>query len=246
MRRFAPLLSFVAALFLAACTPSAPPPTPVALKVPPPPEAEPGSIRVYGDHLPAERAEHIREKLRAAEPKLLTEYQTYLHEFPGIEGKMQLRIGVNDRGKTASIERVFSDLVSEGLGSAIRPTLEKIDYGAGPEAWVYYTLAFRPDPLEVLAIDADFAQGHPVLIAMVENRSAFRLPSVSATVTVMGPEKDKPLRIFRRTINTAFSPGERRELRIPIGSEWATARNSYLVTVAPVVAEGAIAKTTEP
>lgn len=244
MKRTARL--FVAALLLAACTASEPEPTPISLKVPAPPEAEPGSIRVYGDHLPSERAEHLREKLRAAEPKILAQYQSFLDEFPGVEGRMQLRIGVNDKGKTASIERVYSDVIADALGTKIAPVLRDVDYGAGPEAWIYYTLAFRPDPLEVLGIDTDFAQPHPVIVAMVENRSAFRLPSVSATVTVMGPEKDKPLRIYRRTIHSAFAPGERRPLRIPIGGEWASARNSFLVTVAPAAAEGAVAKTAEP
>jgi hypothetical protein len=43
------------------------------------------------------------------------------------------------------------------------------------------------------------------------------------------------LRVFRRRLNDAFSPGERHELRIPIAAEWATARNSFVVAVRPAV-----------
>ena len=57
--------------------------------------------------------------------------------------------------------------------------------------------------------------------------------AVAATVTVLGPEKSKPLRVYRRRLKEAFSPGDRHELRIPIGAEWATERNSFVVAVRP-------------
>lgn len=235
MKRSGVVVAVAALVLLAGCAARQPAPTPIGLKVPSPPEAVPGSIRVYGDHLPAERAETIRQRLRDAEPSLLAEYQSYLDEFPGVEGRVQLRLGVDRRGKVTDVVRVYSD-VNESLGGRLRPILERIEFGAGPEAYVYYTLEFRPDLLEVLSVDTDFAATPPALLATVENRSAFHLPAVSVTVTVLGPEKAKPLRVYRRKVKSAFSPGERREIRVPVGGEWATARNSFLVVVRPAAA----------
>jgi hypothetical protein len=230
------LLTMLAgALTLAACATHA---KPMTLRIPPPPDATPGSIRVYGDHLPPERAEHVRETLRAAEPKILAQYERYVQAYPGVEGRVQLRIGVNAEGKAAEIARVYSE-VNEGLGTQVRPIFEKLDFGPGPEAYAYYTLEFRPDPLEVLNVTTDFAATPPVLVAQIENRSAFHLPAVSATVTVLGPEKSKPLRVYRRKVKTAFSPRERRTIRIPVGSEWATTRNSFLVVLSTADVEEA-------
>lgn len=230
------MVMLVALLALAACATTNP--KPMSLRIPPPPDAVPGSIRVYGDHLPAERAEHVRETLRAAEPKILAEYQRYVQTYPGVEGRVQLRIGVNGEGKATEITRVYTE-VNEGLGVQVRPIFEKLDFGAGPEAYAYYTLEFRPDPLEVLSVATDFAATPPVLVAMIENRSAFHLPAVAATVTVLGPEKSKPLRVYRRRVKTAFSPGERQSIRIPVGGEWATARNSFLIVMNPADVEEA-------
>ena len=233
MKRAATLLGWMCLVFVAACAAKSPPPAPVSLAIPPPPEAHPGSIRIYGDHLPPERAEHIREQLRSAEPDLFSEYQAHLAESRGEEGRVQIRLGISRDGKITEITRVYSE-ASEALALRLRPVLERIDFGAGPEAWVYYTLDFRRDPLEVLQISTDFAQTAPALVAVVENRSTFHFRTVSATVTVLGPEKSKALRIYRRRLSAEFLPGERRELRVPVGGEWATARNSFLVTVRPV------------
>jgi hypothetical protein len=234
MKRGATLLGCMCLVFVAACpAANSSPPTPMSLGIPPPPEAQPGSIRIYGDHLPPERAEHIREKLRSAEPELFGEYQAHLAEFQGEEGRVQIRLGIGRDGKVTDVARVYSE-TGKALDLRLRPVLEGLDFGAGPEAWVYYTLEFRRDPLEVLQISTDFAQATPVLVALVENRSAFHFGRVSATVTVLGPEKSKPLRVYRRRISADFPPGERRELRVPVGGEWATARNSFLVTIRPV------------
>lgn len=250
MKRSSVLTVCVALVWLVGCASKDPPPTPVGLKVPAVPEALPGSIRVYGDHLPPARVEDVRERLRDAEPSLLSEYQSYLHEFPGVEGRVQLRLGINPDGKIVEITRVYSE-VSESLGGRLRPILERIDFGAGPAAYVYYTLEFRPDPLEVSSVATDFAATPPSLVAVVENHSAFHLPQVSVTVTVLGPEKAKPLRVYRRKVKIPFAPGERHEIRVPVGGEWATARNSFLVAVAPAAGaesarDGEPAATKEP
>jgi hypothetical protein len=233
MKRDVTRVVWMCLVLLAACA-SDPPPAPVSLQVPPPPEVRPGAIEVYGDRLPLERAAHIREKLRAAEPALFMAYKSYFEESNGTagEGRVQLRLGINGQGEVAEIDRVYSE-TSNRLGPELRPVLEQIRFDAGPEAWVYYSLDFRPDPLEVLQVGTDFAHDVPVIVAIVENRSAFHFSVVSATVTVLGPEKSKPLRVYRRRISAAFSPGERRELRVPVGGEWATERNSFLVTVRP-------------
>jgi hypothetical protein len=233
MKRAATLLGCMCLVFVAACPAKSPPSAPMSLGIPPPPEAHPGSIRVYGDHLPPERVEHIREQLQSAEPELFGEYQAHLAEYQGEEGRVQIRFGISRDGKVTDLARVYSE-TGKALDLRLRPVLEGISFGAGPEAWVYYTLEFRPDPLEVLHISTDFTPTSPALVAIVENRSMFHFRTVSATVTVLGPEKSKPLRVYRRRISAEFPPGERRELRVPVGGEWATARNSFLVTVRPV------------
>jgi hypothetical protein len=206
--------------------------TPMSLRVPPPPDPHPGAIRVYGDHLAQTRVRHVTEQLRAIEPKILADYEDYLHEAPGVEGRIQLRIGINKDGKVAQVTRVYSEVAS-GLTMQVRQTLEGVTFDPGPEAYVYYTLAFRSDPFEVQRVNPDFAADPPVVIASVENRTAFDIPAVSATVTVLGPEQTKPLRVYRRRLSEPFAPGEHRDLRIPVGGEWATERNSFLVTVRP-------------
>jgi hypothetical protein len=236
MKPAATWLLWTCALLSVACAAKTPPPEPPSLTIPPPPEARPGSIRVYGDHLPPERADEIRDGLRAAEPALFAAYQAHLAGSPanqGEEGRLQLRLGINREGKISEVDKVYSE-TSEGLDEQLRPVLDRIRFGSGPEAWVYYTLDFRPDPLEVLHITTDFAQPVPVIVAVVENRSTFHFRAVSATVTVLGPQASKPLRVYRRRLSGDFPPGERRDLRVPLGSEWATARNSFVVTVRPV------------
>ncbi len=232
------LTGVLAALVLSACGPT---PKAMSLRIPPPPDTVPGSIRVYGDHLPADRAEHVRQTLRGTEPKILAAYENYVQATPGVEGRVQLRIGVNTEGKVVEVARVYSE-VNESLGTAVRPILEKLDFGAGPEAYAYYTLEFKPEPLEVQNVATDFAATPPALVATIENRSAFHLPAVAATVTVLGPEKIKPLRVYRRKVKKAFDPGERARIRIPVGSEWATARNSFLVTMSAADVEEAAEK----
>lgn len=208
----------------------------MSLKVPPPPEPHPGAVEVYGHDLPRGRVDEIRERLRSSDADVLSTYQTYLGEFPGVEGKLQLRVGINKDGKVVRVAPVYSE-VTTALSARIEPILSAIDFDPGPEAYVYYTLGFRPEPLEVLKVETDFAKSPAAVVVLVENRSAFRLPAVSATVTVLGPEKAKPLRIYRRRLDVAFAAGERHEIRIPLGAEWATARNSFLVTVGPASAD---------
>ena len=221
----------VALLCLSACS-SKPEVTPMSLAVPPPPDPHPGAIRVYGDHLSRVRVNHVTSRIRAVEPDLLQDYEDYLHDAPGAEGRVQVRIGVNHDGKVVQVVRVYSE-VSSGLTMLVRQRLEKLEFEPGPEAYAYYTMGFRPDPFEVLQQHAEFDGKPPALVAVVENRSAFTIPAVAATVTVMGPDAAKALRIYRRRFAESFAPGERRELRIPVGGEWATERNSFLVTVRP-------------
>jgi hypothetical protein len=217
----------------AACLgPSAPEPKPMSLNAPPPPEPRAGEIRIYGHDLPEERVNAVRERLRRAEPAILRAYDEFLIEDPYVSGTLQVRIGVNREGQVAEVARISSD-VSDALALRIREVLSPLEFGRGPEVYAYYTLAFHPKPFEVLRLTPEFATDPPVIAAEVENRSEFRLPAVSVTVSVLGPEKAKPLRIYRRRLEVAFAPGERRTLRVPVGSEWATGRNSFLVDVLP-------------
>ena len=231
---------WIGAAVLVACAAKPPPPTPMSLKAPAPPEPVPGTLRIYGDSLAEGRESEIRARLRAAEPKVLAAYESYtasdvsLTHSGLIEGSLQLRIGINSDGEAATVVSVHSE-VREGLVTAVARVLGDVKFPAGPEAWAFATFRFQDDPLEVLKVYTGFTEHPPVLVAVVENRSTFHLPAVSATVTVLGPEKSKPLRVFRRRLNDAFSPGDRHELRIPIGAEWATARNSFVVAVRPAV-----------
>jgi hypothetical protein len=229
-------LPLLGVLCLAACAASAPKPEPLSLKAPPPPDPVAGSIRVYGDHLAAARADALRKRLRAAEREILEQYQTALQHDSLTEGSLQLRLGVNGEGKVTELKRIYSD-VSDDVAEVVSPILRRIDFGPGAEAYVYYTLGFRRDPFEVLRVATDFEQEPPALVADVENRSTFQLAAVSVTVRVLGPEKAKPLRIYRRRFETAFAPGERKQLRVPVGAEWATARNTFLVSVRPALHE---------
>jgi hypothetical protein len=240
MRRTVRAAWWIGAVVLAACAAKPPPPAPMSLKAPAPPEAEPGTIRIYGASLPESREREIRERLRAAEPKVFAAYESYTTSDVSLahsaldDGRLQLRIGINEDGKVATLVPVYSE-VREGLVAEVARALSRVKFSAGPEAWAFATFRFQGDPLEVLKVVTGFTEHPPVLLAVVENRSTFHLPAVSATVTVLGPEKSKPLRVFRRRLNDAFSPGERHELRIPIAAEWATARNSFVVAVRPAV-----------
>ncbi len=175
---------------------------------------------------------HVTSRIRAIEADLLRSYEDYLREAPGAEGRVQVRIAINHDGKVVQVVRVYSE-VSSGLTMLARQQLEKLEFEPGPEAYAYYTMAFKPDPFEVQNQHAEFDQKPPALVATIENRSAFTVSAVAATVTVMGPDAAKPLRVYRRRFAESFAPGERRELRIPVGGEWATERNSFLVTVRP-------------
>lgn len=227
-----PLL--VGLLCLAACAASEEKPLPMSLKAPPPPEPVAGSIRVYGDHLASARADAIRQRLRAAEQEILAECHETLEHDSVTEGSLQLRIGVNGEGKVTELKRITST-VSDDVADVVSRILGGLDFGPGPEAYVYDTLGFRTDLFEVLRVDTDFANKPPALLAEVENRSTFRLPAISVVVKVLGPEKGMPLRVYRRRFDTAFAPGERKQIRVPVGSEWATAQNTFLVSVLPAL-----------
>ena len=136
----------------------------------------------------------------------------------------------------AEIKGIYSD-IPDSLAERIREVILLLEFGPGAEAYAFDTLAFRPQPFEVLKLTPDFGSDPPVLAADVQNRSVFRLPAVSVTVSVLGPERANPLRVYRRRLDVAFAPGERRTLRIPLGSEWATGRNSFLVNVLPAVSQ---------
>jgi hypothetical protein len=208
----------------------------MSLTVPAPPDAVPGTIRIYGNKLSATRVQEIEEGLRAAEPDVLVAYQTYrqsdvsLTHYSALEGRLQVRIGINLDGKVVTVTPVYSE-VDEGLIGEVGRVLRGVSFPAGQQAWVYQTFRFDPDALEVVKTSTDFAASPPSVIALVENRSLFHIPAVSATVTVLGPERAKPLRVYRRRIEEGFAPGDRRELHIPIDGEWATASNSFLVVV---------------
>jgi len=238
MRRARRATWWIGVVFLAACAAKPPPPAPLSLKSPAPPEPKPGTIRIYGDALPEARESEIRDRLRAAEPKVLAAYESFTASDVSLtrsglnEGRLQLRLGINKDGEVATVVSVYSE-VREGLVTEVARVLGDLKFPAGPEAWAFATFRFQDDPLEVLKVYTSFTEHPPVLLAVVENRSTFHLPAVSATVTVLGPEKSKPLRVFRRRLNDAFSPGDRHELRIPIGAEWATDRNSFVVAVRP-------------
>jgi hypothetical protein len=228
-------------LLLMACTQSPPPPKPIALRVPPPPEPRPGSLFIYPGSLPEARATEIRDTFRAAEAKVLVGYQQELIDDISLrnsalaEGRLQVRIGINGEGKVASVTRVYTEL-NDQLGAKVSAALRKVTVSPGPEAWVYQTFRFETqEPFEVLRISTDFASDHPVVVALIENRSTFHIPAVRATVTVLGPEKTKALRVYRRRVADSFAPGDRHELRIPIGGEWATNRNSFVVDVRPAI-----------
>lgn len=220
--------------WLVACAPAKPEPSPMTLHAPAPPAPEPGSLDVYGDHLPADRATAVKQRLQAVGPDLLAEYRRYVAEDSSglAEGMLQLGIGVNRDGKVVEVKRIVSQ-VSDALALRVKRRIEETSFGPGPEAYIYYTLTFQPRPFEVLRITPDFDAEPPVVVAEVENRSGFTLPAVSVTVSVLGPETARPLRISRRRLDVAFQPGERRSLRIPVGKEWASTRNSFLVELGP-------------
>jgi hypothetical protein len=215
------------------------PPTPISLAVPPPPDAVPGKIHIYGNKLPESRVHEIEEGLRATDPDVLTAYETYrqsdisLTHYSALEGRLQLRLGINGDGKIVTVTPVYSE-VDGGLVGEVDRVLRGVSFSPGPQAWVYETFRFEPNALEVVKTSTDFTAHPPSVLAVVENRSMFHIPAVSATVTVLGPEKAKALRVYRRRVDESFAPGDRHELHIPIASEWATARNSFLVVVRAV------------
>ena len=226
-------------VFFAACTQifgGGPPPTPMSLTVPAPPDAVPGKIRIYGSKLTESRVQEIEGSLRAAEPDVLIAYETYrqsevsLTHYSALEGRLQVRIGINRDGKVVAFTPVYSE-VDEGLIGEVDRVLRDVSFPPGPQAWVYDTFRFDPDALEVVKTSTDFEARPPSVVAFVENRSMFHIPAVSATVTVLGPEKAKALRVYRRRIEESFAPGDRHELHIPSDGEWAPARNSFLVVV---------------
>jgi hypothetical protein len=234
-----PVVTLVACMNMS----SPPPRTPVALQVPPPPDPKPGAIVIYPSSLSEARATEIGEKFRAAEAKVLVAYQNELTDDISLrnsalaEGRLQVRIGINREGKVASVTRVYSEL-NEQLGAKVSGALRKVAVAPGDEAWVYQTFRFETgEPFEVLKISTDFGSEQPAVVALVENRSTFHIPAVRATVTVLGPEKSKALRVYRRRVRDPFAPGDRHELRIPIGGEWATGRNSFVVAVRPVLGD---------
>lgn len=199
-----------------------------------PPEPVAGEIRIFGTKLSAEREQALREKLRGSDPEILRTYQEYLAEDPYASGTLQVRVGINREGRVAEVKGLASDL-SDPLARRIRGVITKIEFGRGDEAYAYYTLSFEPRPFEVLSSAPDFESDPPVIAAEVQNRSEFRVPAVSVTVSILGPEAAKPLKVYRRRLGVSFAPGETRTLRIPVGSEWATARNSFVVDVLPAV-----------
>jgi hypothetical protein len=217
---------------LAGCSAPKPEVEPLSLKVPSPPDPHPGGIVVYGNHLPSARVDEITRKIRANEADLLADYEQFLLDHPGTEGRVQVRIAINKKGEVPQVDRVYSE-VSSALTTLVREQLAALKFAAGPQAYVYYTPTFKPDPFETLHEHPAFDETPPALLVTVENRTSFHIPVVSATVTVYGPDTQKPLRIYRRRFAEPFEPGERRELRIPVGGEWATERNSFLVTVRP-------------
>jgi hypothetical protein len=219
-----------------------PKPEPMTILAPPPPEAEIGRIRVYGRNLPADRAAAVRDRLRESEPRILGAYEQLLADGihdPG--GRLQVRIGVNHVGKVAELTPIESDL-SDELQRRVREAIETVDFGPGDEAFLYYAMEFRPEPFEVLAVQPEFQHEPPMLVADVVNRSGFRLPGVALTVRVLGPRESEPLRVFRRRFEEPFEPGERRALRVPMRSELASDRNSFLVEAAPAFTNGAAAR----
>src|SRR5258705_12931204 len=156
MKKTSILVTVVAIAFacLAACK-GKPEVTPMSLNVPPPPDPHPGAIRVYGDRLSRVRVNHVTSRIRAAEPDLLRDYEDFLHDAPGVEGRIQVRIAVNHDGKVVQVVRVYSE-VSSGLTMLVRQRLEKLEFEPGPEAYAYYTMAFKPDPFEVQQQHAEF------------------------------------------------------------------------------------------
>lgn len=229
LKRFVSVASLV---LLGGCFSSAPPPQPMSLRAPAPPEPVAGEIRIYGKDLSAEREKAVLERIRRTDPEILRTYLGFLDEDPYASGTLQVRIGVNREGRVAEIKGISSD-VSDPLAARIRETISPLEFGRGAEAYAFYTLAFRPQPFEILSLTPEFGGETPMLAAEVQNRSIFRLPAILVTVSVLGPEKARPLRVSRRQMNVAFAPGEQRTLRIPVGDEWAIGRNSFLVDVLP-------------
>ncbi len=232
MRALAPAaLGFA---LLLSCTPAKPEVDPPKVRAPAPPAPKPGGLDVYGEGLSDDRAAAVKQRLQSIGPDMLAEYRrTVAEDSSGLaDGMLQLGIGIDRDGKVVEVKRVFSE-VSDALALRLVHILEQTSFGPGPQAYAYYTLTFRRHPFEVLKISPDFEGDPPGIVAEVENRSGFELPAVSVTVSVLGPERAEPLRIYRRRLDVSFPPGERRSIRIPVGSEWASSRNTFLVELGP-------------
>lgn len=231
-----PLRVLFATALLAGCAAWSPPePDPVSFRAPAPPQPQAGEIRIYGKGLSEERANALRKRLRAAEPAILDAYLTYLGADPFASGTLQLRIGINRKGEVSDVGHAYSDVTFGSLEDRVVKIVRDIRFSTGTEAYAYYTLAFRPEPFEVLSLQPEFTREPPMLVADVQNRTAFHLTDVAVTVSVLGPGEARPLRISRREMRVPFGPGERRTLRVPVGSEWATGHNSFLVDVRPAL-----------
>jgi hypothetical protein len=201
---------------------------------PAPPAPEAGGIQVYPDGLAAERVAEVKQRLRSIGPTILAEYRSYAAANPSglADGMLQVGIAIDRDGRVKEVKRIHSQ-VGDELARRVERVVQGTTFGSGTEAYAYYTISFSPRPFEVLRIAPDFTAKPPVVVAEVENRSGFDFPAVSVTVSVLGPESAKPLRVFRRRLESAFRAGERREIRVPVGSEWASGRNSYLVEIDP-------------
>ena len=234
--RVATLLSLVVAAVLSGCpaeeSKEKEKPGPMTLRAPAPPEPEPGKIRVFGKELKGERAEEVRRAIRAVEPKILAEYLDYLLEARSDTGLLQLRIALNAEGKVAKVVRVYTEVAGE-LTARVIGVLHGITVAPGPEAYVYYTIHFTQPALEVVSIRPDFEHDPPRIAAEVVNRSSLELPAVTVTVRVMAPRTAAPIRVYRRRMQIDFRAGERTTLYVPVGTEWATERNSFHVEIAP-------------
>lgn len=220
---------------LPACTSIFEDPAPDPLELAPPaaPQAKPGEIRIFGHRLPAERARAIRSRLRRAEGEILAKYEEILATDKYAGGLLQVRVDINSKGEVADVKGLEVDLNNLQVGREADAILEKTKFAPGAEAYAFHTMQFVPDPFEVLGIRTDFDAEHPILVADVLNRTAFHLRNVAVIVRVQSPDKAAPLRVSRVRMRAPFEPGARRTLRVPVKSEWASERYTFLVDVRP-------------
>jgi hypothetical protein len=128
---------------------------------------------------------------------------------------------------------------NDALAERVPAVLETLDFGPGPEAFVFYTVAFQPRPFEVLGIRPDFESRPPTIAAEILNRSAFRLSEIEVTVSVQRPDRAGFVRVSRRRLRAPVEPNGRRLVRVPIAPEWASSRYTFLVDVRPAAASPA-------